>query len=118
MKSETMDQAQSLDDLRVLRQEIARLAERVAALESAAGLTPRAVAPAPAVVSEMRTASPAVEAAEVVSEELILVIGAAVAAFLGKRAHVRQIRLVPSAAWSQQGRVTIQASHALSVHHN
>jgi len=40
-------------------------------------------------------------------------IGAAVAAFLGKRAHVRQIRLVGSAAWGQQGRVTIQASHQL-----
>jgi methylmalonyl-CoA carboxyltransferase large subunit len=45
-----------------------------------------------------------------------MVIGAAVAAFLGKKAHVRQIRLLGSAAWSQQGRVTIQASHALSHH--
>jgi methylmalonyl-CoA carboxyltransferase large subunit len=40
-----------------------------------------------------------------------------VAAFLGKKPHIRQIRLLGSAAWSQQGRVTIQASHALPGHH-
>jgi methylmalonyl-CoA carboxyltransferase large subunit len=51
------------------------------------------------------------------SEELLLVISAAIAAFLGKKPHIRQIRLLGSAAWPQQGRVTIQASHALSVHH-
>jgi methylmalonyl-CoA carboxyltransferase 12S subunit len=45
------------------------------------------------------------------------VIAAAVAAFLGKRAHIRQIRLVGSASWAEHGRVTIQASHALSTHH-
>ena len=43
-------------------------------------------------------------------------ISAAIAAFVGKKAHIRQIRLIGSAAWAQQGRVTIQASHALSVH--
>jgi methylmalonyl-CoA carboxyltransferase large subunit len=41
------------------------------------------------------------------------VIGAAVAAFLGKKAHVRQVRLLGSHPWAQQGRVTIQASHQL-----
>ena len=45
--------------------------------------------------------------------EMVLVIGAAVAAFLGKKAPIRQIRLLGSAAWAQQGRVTIQASHNL-----
>ena len=39
--------------------------------------------------------------------------GAAVAAYLGERAHVRQIRLISSQAWGQQGRVTVQASHTL-----
>ncbi len=116
MKSETMEQAQSLDDLRVLRQEVARLAVHVAALESAAGTTVRAIGLATA--AGERTASLPDEVAEGVSEEIILVISAAVAAFLGKRAHVRQISLVRSAAWSQQGRVTIQASHALAMHHN
>ena len=35
-------------------------------------------------------------APEALSEELVLVIGAAVAAFLGKRPHIRQIRLLGS----------------------
>ena len=60
---------------------------------------------------------PAAAKAEGLSEELVLVISAAIAAFLGKKPHIRQIRLLGSAAWAQQGRVTIQASHALSVHH-
>ena len=42
-------------------------------------------------------------------------ISAAIAAFLGKKPHIRQIRLLGSAAWSQQGRLTIQASHALGA---
>ncbi len=42
-----------------------------------------------------------------------MVISAAVAAFLGKRPHIRQIRLLGAAAWAHQGRLTIQASHAL-----
>jgi methylmalonyl-CoA carboxyltransferase large subunit len=55
-------------------------------------------------------------AEEGLSEEIILVISAAVAAFLGKKAPIRQIRLLGSTAWAQQGRVTIQASHTLDVH--
>jgi methylmalonyl-CoA carboxyltransferase large subunit len=47
----------------------------------------------------------------------VLVISAAIAAFLGKKPHVRQIRLLGSAAWAQQGRATIQASHSLPVKH-
>ena len=89
-----------------LRQELARLGGRVAALEAAVGVKP---APAPPPVA----AAPATPAAEGMSEELLLVLGAAVAAFLGKKAPIRQIRLVGSAAWAQQGRVTIQASHRL-----
>ena len=63
-----------------------------------------AIAPAPA-------AAPKAE--ETVSEEVMLVIAAAVAAYLGERAHIRVVRLAPSHAWAQQGRVSIQASHHL-----
>ena len=45
-----------------------------------------------------------------------LVIAAAVAAFLGERAHIRQVRLVASEAWAQQGRVSVMASHRWAVH--
>jgi methylmalonyl-CoA carboxyltransferase 12S subunit len=102
MKPATMDLARLADTLEGLRQEIARLNERVAALEAVAGMPGRTAVAAP------------VPVAEGLSEELVLVIGAAVAAFLGKKAPIRQIRLLGTAAWAQQGRVTIQASHALS----
>jgi methylmalonyl-CoA carboxyltransferase large subunit len=53
---------------------------------------------------------------EAVTEEVMLVIAATVAAFLGERAHVRQVRLVSSEAWAQQGRVAVMASHRWAVH--
>ncbi len=59
------------------------------------------------------TEAPKPAAPEPISEEIMLVIAAAVAAYLGERAHIRVVRLVPSHAWAQQGRVSIQASHHL-----
>jgi methylmalonyl-CoA carboxyltransferase large subunit len=82
-----------VEALNALKVEVTRLGERLNALEAAAARTSQATA------------------AEVPSEELIAVIGAAVAAYLGKKAHVRQIRMISSPAWGMQGRVTIQASH-------
>ncbi len=93
--------------LEALRQEIARLGERVAALEAGRGA---ALPPA----REASAAGPAAPPqAEGISEEILLVISAAIAAFLGKKAPIRQIRLLRSDAWAQQGRATIQASHVL-----
>ena len=96
MKPESGNLARIAEAVEALRGEVARLGERVAALEQHAG-----------------TEAPA--AAEELSEELVLVISAAIAAFLGKKPHIRQIRLLRSDAWAQQGRTTIQASHAISV---
>jgi len=39
---------------------------------------------------------------------------AALAAFFGVQPHIRQIRLIRTGAWAQQGRVTIQSSHSLN----
>jgi len=47
------------------------------------------------------------------SEETLLAIAAAVAAFLGVRAHIRQVRLVQSSAWGQVGRIGVHAAHRL-----
>ncbi|MDP3539438.1 MAG: hypothetical protein Q8S26_12135 [Azonexus sp.] len=47
------------------------------------------------------------------SEEELLAISAAVAAFLGVRATIRQVRLVHSTAWAQVGRMGVHASHRL-----
>jgi methylmalonyl-CoA carboxyltransferase 12S subunit len=48
-----------------------------------------------------------------VPPEIVLAITAAVAAFLGKRATIHQIRLSGTTAWAMQGRATVQASHGL-----
>jgi len=66
-------------------------------------------------VSALAPAAPAAPPEEPVSEEVMLVIAAAVAAYLGERAHIRVVRLAPSHAWAQQGRVSIQASHRLAL---
>jgi methylmalonyl-CoA carboxyltransferase large subunit len=103
MRPEPVDSVR-LPGLAALREELARLSERVAALEAAAGTRP----PGPA-------ATPPAADAGGLSEELVVVISAAVAAYLGKKPRIRQIRLVGTTAWAQQGRVMMQASHALSA---
>ncbi|MBT9584127.1 hypothetical protein IV102_12370 [bacterium] len=52
---------------------------------------------------------------EPIPEDDIFLLAAAVAAYLGKRAPIRQIRLLGTTTWSQQGRVSIQASRRLSL---
>lgn len=73
-----------------LRAEVATIRERVSVLEA-------------------ERATPA----NTLDEELITVLGAAIAAYLGFKPKIKQIRLLRSASWAQQGRATIQASHAL-----
>jgi methylmalonyl-CoA carboxyltransferase large subunit len=113
MTTEAVDLARLADTLEALRREVGRLNERVAALEAtrSAGVPPASGALA-AETAALRQAPPT---ADGLSEELVLVISAAIAAYLGKKPHIRQIRLLRSDAWAQQGRATIQASHALSV---
>ena len=112
------------DNLRATLQDIsaqlAKLAHRVTGLEELASMggaesAPTRIAPespshppeSPAV-----TSSVAIEAG--ISEVELLAITAALAAWLGVHAHIRQIRLIRTGAWAQQGRVTIQASHRLN----
>ena len=89
-----------------LEAQIQELTRRLAELEARSAPPPVAVAvPAPQAAPEAAPAG--------ITEEELLAISAAIAAFLGVRAHIRQIRLVSSNAWAQQGRVSIQASHRL-----
>jgi methylmalonyl-CoA carboxyltransferase large subunit len=101
--------------------QLANLAERVAGLEEFVSLSggesaPVALAPMPTV--QLAEASPPatspVAAEAGISDEEVLAISAAIAAWLGVHAHIRQIRLIRTGAWAQQGRVTIQASHRLN----
>ena len=96
-----------IESLNSLRREVASLAERTAALERSL------LSKAPEVARQPESGSEAVG----LSEELVIVIGAAIAAFLGVKPRLRQIVLLGSHPWSQQGRVTIQASHSLLIHH-
>lgn len=86
----TDTERQLTEAVSLLRAEVARLTDRLAALEE------RVVA----------------DEAGVTPEEMI-VLSAAVAAFLGKKAPIRQIQLLNSPSWAQRGRLTIQASHQL-----
>ncbi|MGC8642051.1 MAG: hypothetical protein ACP5XB_19475 [Isosphaeraceae bacterium] len=112
METAPVDWNKTLGVLEELRREVRRLADRVGALEAAshAVAKPEARPPAAAPAAGEPAAPPGLD------EELIVIIASAIAAFLGKKPHIRQIRLIGSAAWAQQGRVTIQASHALSAH--
>jgi methylmalonyl-CoA carboxyltransferase 12S subunit len=111
------------DNIRATLQDIsaqlAKLTQRVSGLEELASMGGAESAPA-AIGSELpqrppeappATSSVAAEAG--ISEGELLAITAALAAWLGVHAHIRQIRLIRTGAWAQQGRVTIQASHRL-----
>ena len=47
-----------------------------------------------------------------VSEDTMLAVSAAVAAYLGKRATVKQVHLRRGGAWATQGLATVQQQHA------
>jgi len=107
----------TIDDLLAILQEmqaqITDLAGRVTQLET--GLKTRSNE---AVASGGDAAKPAAAPAPVkqeITEEEILAISAALGAYLGVRVHIRQVRLLSSSAWAQQGRVSVQ-SHILHTH--
>jgi len=88
-----------------IRADLGKLAARVERLEAGE------VHPAP--VNGHAAAAPVEEppVEEGISEETLLAISAAIAAYLGERVHIRQIRLISSSAWAQEGRASVQASH-------
>jgi methylmalonyl-CoA carboxyltransferase large subunit len=95
--------------IREMRDELMALASRVALLETPAA--PAVAAAAPEVTQPTAAEAPA--GPEPIGEEELLAISAALAAYFGVRVHVRQIRLITSSTWAQQGRASIQASHRL-----
>jgi methylmalonyl-CoA carboxyltransferase 12S subunit len=103
-----------------LRRQLAEMTAKLTRLESAVSLgagtasttSEVPIAAAPVAASPVPIV-PTPEAAEAPGEDIVLVLAAAVAAFLGERARVHQIRLISSSAWAQQGRVSIQGSHRL-----
>jgi methylmalonyl-CoA carboxyltransferase 12S subunit len=126
---ETTMNAPISDELRAalqdVRSQLANLAERVAGLEQLASMSGAEAGPvaitvpvasrAPEAHLQTSAATPtsSLAAASGISEEEVLAISAALAAWFGVHAHIRQIRLIRTGAWAQEGRVTIQASHRL-----
>ncbi|HEY3927083.1 MAG TPA: hypothetical protein VGL89_01800 [Candidatus Koribacter sp.] len=94
------DQAELVREVRVLKESAVQTSSKPAAVEAK---PPQAV-------------KPVVE--EPIPEEVLLILSAAVAAFLGHSARIRAAHYVHDEAspWAQQGRVFVQASHNL-VHH-
>ena len=84
-------------ELEQLRAQIAELMQRVETLEGV---------PAQTEVTETARSG--------MTEEEMIAVSAAIAAYMGVRAHIKQVRLVSTSAWAQQGRVSIQASHVLA----
>lgn len=94
-----------------IRAQLADLGERVSRLEEQRQV---GQAPPAATVAVVGQAPECISIAKhVISEDRLVAISAAVAAFLGERVSIRQIRLIRSNAWAQQGRVSVQASHWL-----
>ena len=96
----------AIDDL---RKQLASVSERLAKLEHSE--TPSLAAPPAKTPPE--PVHPAPEPASEITEEELLAISGALAAYLGVQVHIRQIRLISSSTWAQQGRVSVQASHRL-----
>lgn len=91
MRSKTDAQLDAvLTELNALRAELGRLSARVEALEA-------------------RPAAP--EKDEGWEEDELVAVSAAVAAFLGEGASIRQVRLLRGRNWTRQGRVEIHHSH-------
>ena len=99
------DQDHLLAVIETLRGEVRSLGARVGELEARLAA---AAQPSPATTTvQTRAAAPQGD----ISEEELLALSAAIAAFLGVRARIRNVRLVHSPTWAQVGRVHIQASH-------
>jgi hypothetical protein len=111
---------------RALKRTIAELRremdERFSALEAKLQAT-AVVAPAQAVVQPATpvvtpVVNPAPSPREDVTPETLLLLAAAVTAFMGKKVRIRSAKMLYAHesfnAWSQQGRVVVQASHNLA----
>jgi len=104
------------DRVSILANAVSGLEKQVAELILAAPHISTARASAMAVLAEEAVSQ--YEKAEAVTPEILVVIAAAVTAFLGKKVRIRSAKVLQSPyeivnPWSQQGRVFVQASHNL-----
>ena len=53
-----------------------------------------------------------------ITPELLMIMSASIAAYLGKNVRIRKARFISEqgqSSWSQMGRVSIQSSHTFSI---
>jgi len=98
--------------LEKVQAQLTALSERVEQLEATGPKQPDALETIPAPVA-LEAAPQLAPLKEEITEEELIAISAALGAYLGVRIRIKQIRLLSSHAWAQQGRVSIQASHYL-----
>jgi len=111
---------------RALKRTVAELRreldERMNSVAARVQAPPPVVAPAPVAQAAPQVHAPVVMAPppphEEVPPETLLILAAAVTAFLGKKVRIRSAKMLYAHesfnAWSQQGRVVVQASHNLA----
>jgi methylmalonyl-CoA carboxyltransferase large subunit len=106
--------------------QLSELADTIKALEArlTESSSPAALLPAPTPVVEVVAAPSAAKEAiyreEEVTPEILVVIAAAVTAFMGKKVRIRSAKMLRAASeaanpWSQQGRVSVHTSHNLRL---
>jgi methylmalonyl-CoA carboxyltransferase large subunit len=99
----------------MVRREIETLREELRSQNGQPAPVPVAAKPPPSAGTVKPAAAPP-EISKEITPEILMVLTAAVAAFLGKKAKIKRARLAPThqgSAWAQQGRVFVQASHNL-----
>ena len=110
---------------RAMEDRLAELADALRALQTKVaelGKTQEKPAEPTSPVAAIEASTPAaadpqtVEPAEEVTPEMLVVIAAAVTAFLGKKVRIRSAKMVRQpretvSAWSQHGRVQVHSSH-------
>jgi methylmalonyl-CoA carboxyltransferase large subunit len=107
---------------RAMEDRLAELADALRALETKVAELGKVQENPAAPVAAIETSAPvadasqAMEPAEEVTPEMLVVIAAAVTAFLGKKVRIRSAKMVRQpreavSAWSQHGRVLVHSSH-------
>lgn len=114
-KQAVLEQVDS-EELRSLKQQVASLTDIVEQMRRQLTQQSELLATLTAKPPTSPTEAPAPEKA--VNPDVLLIIAAAVSSFLGKKIRIRSARMLQTPyeivnPWSQQGRVSVQASHWL-----
>lgn len=115
-----MDKHSTLDH--VDNEEIVSLRQQVTSLTELVDRMRQQLAQQSELLAKLNASSPAPEEApphdHAVTPDKLVIIAAAISSFLGKKIRIRSARMLQSPyeivnPWSQQGRVSVQASHFL-----